>query len=269
VNVGLVGLGHIGGSLGLALRARGARVVGRDRDAAVAERARGLGIVDEVGEVGGADVVVLAVPVLAIPACAAELHIGGETVVTDVGSTKRSVVAGCEALFGGRFVGGHPMAGSERAGPEAADAKLFTGRRVLLTPTARTDARAVAAVTEMWRSVGAEVLALDAARHDRMIAAVSHLPHAVAYALVGALAGMADELRGLSGGGFVDTTRIASTPAPMWVDVFIDNRDMLLELIDRFSDRLGALRAAIAAGDAAELGRTIDEARRARAAILG
>lgn len=269
MKVGLVGCGLVGGSLGLALRARGALVVGQDRDPRAAERALALGIVDSIGVVEGADVVVLAVPVRSIPACARALGaVSG--VVTDVGSTKAAVVRGGEAVFGGRFVGGHPMAGSERSGPDAADARLFEGRRVLLTPTARTEPDALARVAEMWRGVGATIVEMDAERHDRVLAAVSHLPHAVAYALAGALGALgADSFRGLAGGGLTDTTRIAATPAPMWIDVFLENKGPLLEALDAFAAELGALRAAVEREDAAAIATIIEGARAARARILG
>lgn len=269
MRVGLVGCGLVGGSLGLALRARGAVVVGQDGDPRHAERALELGIVDEIGAVASADVVVLAVPVRSIPACARALGpVAG--VVTDVGSTKAAVVGGGEAVFGGRFVGGHPMAGSERSGPDAADARLFEGRRVILTPTARTEPEALARVAAMWREVGAIIVEMDAERHDRILAAVSHLPHAVAYALAGALGALgAESFRGLAGGGLTDTTRIAATPAPMWIDVFLENKGPLLEALDAFAGELGALRAAIERDDAAAIAAIIEGARAARARILG
>jgi prephenate dehydrogenase len=268
MKIGLVGTGLVGGSLGLALRARGAVVVGQDRDPRAAERALARGIVDAIGDVREADIVVLAVPVRSIPGCLRELDATG--IVTDVGSTKAAVVRAGEGAFGGRFVGGHPIAGSERSGPDAADARLFEGRRVLLTPTARTAPEALGRVAAMWREVGAIVVEMDAERHDRVLAAVSHLPHAVAYALAGALGALgADSFRGLAGGGLTDTTRIAATPAPMWIDVFLENKGPLLEALDAFSGELAALRAAVERDDAAAIGAFIDSARAARARILG
>src|SRR5262249_60822814 len=149
-------------------------------------------------------------------------------------------------------------------------ARLSARRPVVLTPTARTEPAAVAAVEEMWRGVGAEVIAMDADAHDRVLAAVSHMPHAVAYALAGAMVALGvEELRGFAGGGFTDTTRIASTPAPMWVDVFIENRGPLLEALDAFAAELRALRAAVERDDGAAIAAIIDEARATRARILG
>ncbi len=268
--LGLVGCGHIGGSLARALRQAGAvtRVIGHDRDPATAERARELGIVDEVGLPGGADVIVLAVPVLAVPACARALAARPEAVVTDVGSTKLGIVRACEELLP-RFVGGHPMAGSEHSGPDAADAGLFRGRRVILTPTPRTDTGALATVAGLWRAAGATIVEMDPERHDRVVAAVSHLPHAVAYALCASLADRVDDLRGLSAGGFLDTTRIASTPPAMWIDVFLDNRGPIVELLDRYGAELRGLRDAIEARDATRIEALLSSARAARAGILG
>jgi prephenate dehydrogenase len=275
VILGLVGCGHIGGSLALALRQAGAagRVFGADRDGAAAARALSLGIIDQAASVAevaaAADVLVLAVPVLSIPACARAIAgaLRPGAVVTDVGSTKASVVRACAQILP-RFVGGHPMAGSERAGPDSADARLFAGKRVILTPTAGTDRDALGAVARMWRDVGATVVEMDPTRHDAVVAAVSHLPHAAAYALCAALTGEAPELAGLSGGGFIDSTRIAATPGAMWVDVFLDNRGPLLSLLDAYRDELARLRAAIAAGDGAAIAGLIDVARAARARIV-
>ena len=270
MKLGLVGCGLIGGSLALALRARGARVIGRDADRRAAERALELGIVDEIGDPAASDVIVLAVPVRSLAACARELGPLAGAIVTDVGSTKAAVVRSGEALFGARFVGGHPLAGSERAGPDAADARLFAGKRVILTPTPLTDPAARSRVADLWREAGATVVEMDAERHDRILAAVSHLPHVVAYALAGALGALgADSFRGLAGGGLVDTTRIAATPAAMWIDIFLENRGPLLEALDAYEAELGALRAAIAGGDAEAIGRLLDGARAARARILG
>lgn len=272
MELGLVGTGHIGGSLAKALRAAGAvsRVVGHDRDAAAAARAVELGIVDALApleDLARLDVVVLAAPVRAIPALCAALPPG--PIVTDVGSTKASVVAAGEAAHGARFVGGHPLSGTERAGPDAADARLFAGRRALLTPTPRTDAVALRVVGDLWRAAGATVISVDAERHDRMMAAVSHLPHVIAYALAGAVGDLGDELAGFSAGGFTDTTRIASTPAGMWIDVFLDNRGPVLDTLAAFRRRLDELEAAIVAGDAEAMDRAIAHARRSRARVLG
>ncbi len=275
----LIGCGHIGGSLALALRAAGcvAHVRGFDADAAAAARAQALGILDEIAAsaadaVTGADLVVLAVPIGAIAGVAksfaAALTPG--TIVTDVGATKADVVAACEAALAGRarFVGGHPMAGTERSGPEAADQALFQGRVVIVTPTAATDAAACERVAELWRSVGARVVLLTPAAHDDAVAALSHLPHVAAFALAGALAGDAAQLTGLAGGSLASGTRVAASEPRAWVEILLANRAALLPWIDRFAARAAALRAAIAAGDADGLRALLDEARAARAALL-
>jgi prephenate dehydrogenase len=272
MKIGLVGTGHIGGSLALALRRAGrvSSVAGHDRDPAAAARARELGIVDDVvpiAELAAVELVVVAVPVRQMAAVCAALPPG--PIVTDVGSTKVSVVAAGEAAHGARFVGGHPLSGTERAGPDAADPDLFTGRRVLLTPTELTDPAALVTVSGLWRAIGARVDAIDAERHDRLMAAVSHLPHAVAYALAGAVGDLGDEVAGFSAGGFKDTTRIAATPAGMWIDVFLDNRGPLLEALAGFRRRLDELEAAIRAGDAAAIDGLIAHARASRAKVLG
>lgn len=276
MKVALVGCGLIGGSLALALRRCGMadQVIGHDIDAAAAERARALGILDAIAfdraAIATTDLILLAVPVRALGPWAHTLAAARTTaIVTDVGSTKAEVVRVAEAALGGRFVGGHPLAGSERAGPDAARAELFEGRRVVLTPTACTDAAALECVTQLWRRVGADVVTMEAARHDHIMAAISHLPHVVAYALVGALATLgAEEFRGFAGGGFTDTTRIAATPAPMWIDVFLENRAPVMAALEAFEGRLAELRRAITTGDASAIGHIIDEARMARTQIL-
>jgi prephenate dehydrogenase len=272
MRLGLVGTGHIGGSLALALRRAGhvAEIVGHEHDPEAAARARARGIVDRLApleELAALDLVVLAVPVRQLGACLAALPRG--PIVTDVGSTKAGVVAAGEGAHGGRFLGGHPLAGTERAGPDAADGELFRGRRVLITPTAHTGGDARAAVEALWRAAGATVTAVEADRHDRMMAAVSHLPHVVAYVLAAAVGDLGEDLAGFSAGGFKDTTRIASTPAGMWIDVFLENRGPVLDAVAAFRRRLDELEAAIVAGDPAAIDRHIAEARAARARILG
>jgi prephenate dehydrogenase len=277
MNLALVGCGLVGGSFALALRRAGAisSALGHDADGAAAERAVARGIVERAASleaaVAAADVVVVAVPVRAIPSVLARIAAAARegTIVTDVGSTKAAVVRAGDAETRVRFVGGHPLAGTERSGPDAADAALFQGRRVLLTPTARTDAAARETVAALWRAAGASVGELDAEEHDRRLAAVSHLPHVVAYALAGALESSVAELAGLAGGGFTDTTRIASTPPARWLDVFVENRDAVLAWLDAYAAELAAWREAIAAADVPRMSARIAAARAARAGILG
>ena len=277
MNLSLIGCGLIGGSLALALREIGAVVTGWDRDPAHLERARARGIVDAVATdpesaAAAGDIVFLAVPVRGLAELAGRCAQGARpgTILTDVGSTKAGVVRACEAAVAGRarFVGGHPLAGTERAGPDAADGRLFRGRKVLLTPTAATDRDALAVVAGLWRAAGATVAEMDPDEHDRKLAAVSHLPHVVAYALAGALADDGG-LVGLAGGGFTDTTRIASTPPAMWLDVFLENREAVLAWVDRFAAELTGWREAIAAGDVAAMDALIAAARAGRERILG
>jgi prephenate dehydrogenase len=275
--VALVGTGLIGGSLAAALKAAGGaeRIVGADARPDAAEQARARGLVDEVAPIAaaadGADLVVIAVPVRATLAVCEALApvVAPAALVTDVGSTKRGVLeAVARALpFPERFVGAHPIAGTERSGPDAADAKLFQGRRCLLTPTAATRAESVEECAELWRAAGALVETIDPERHDRLLAFVSHLPHAAAFALAAAVA---DEpgAAGLQGGGFVDTTRIAASDAAMWRDIFLQNRDALADALERLDGELGALRRAVAAGDGAAVEEWIERARRGRAQVL-
>jgi prephenate dehydrogenase len=270
VKLALIGCGHIGGSLALALKRAGAveTVVGEDADPAAAERARELGILDQVGPPpASADVVVVAVPPRAVVEVCRRLH-GGAAVVTDVGSVKASIVRGAESVLGGRFVGGHPMAGTERSGPDSADPALFVGRRVILTPTPQTRPDARARVRDLWLAAGAEVVDMTPEAHDAAVAALSHLPHAVAYSLAGVLAGRT-ELAGLAGPSFRDGTRVAATSPALWIDVLQENREALLPLLDALGARLAALRAAVAAGDADAIGRLLAEGRAARESILG
>jgi prephenate dehydrogenase len=265
----LIGCGHIGGSLALAVRGHVGEIVGHDADAAAAARAAALGICDRVAAsvaeaAEGAEVVVLAVPVRSIAPLAAQI---AAPVVTDVGSTKAGIVEAGERALGGRFVGAHPIAGTERAGPDAADVRLFQGRKVILTPTARTEPAVLELVRRLWLAAGATPVDMDAAVHDRLMAAISHLPHVAAYSLAGAIGG-APELAGFTGGGYADTTRVASTPPRMWIDVFLENRAPLLELIDRYQEHVAALRRAIEQSDAAEIERILTAARAARQQVL-
>lgn len=275
----LIGCGMVGGSLAAALRAAGAvgRVVGFDRVAAHAARAQARGIVDETAAdaraaVDGADLVVLAVPVGAVAGVLGEIApaLASARLVTDVGSTKRDVVAAAERALAdpSRFCGAHPLAGTERSGPDAADAALFRGRLVLLTPGARTAPETIAACEAMWTAAGARTARMDAAAHDRAVAWVSHLPHAAAFTLAAAVGEVADEIAGLSAGGFADTTRIAASDPVMWRDIFVANRAPLVEAIDALLRELTALRAAVDAGDGAAVERLVERAQKGRRRVM-
>lgn len=275
----LIGCGMIGGSLMAALRQKGAvgRVRGHDRRREHAEAALARGLVDEAVDDAleashGADLIVLAVPVGATAdVCAAIAPAAAHALlVTDVGSTKLDVVAAAERSLHDptRFCGAHPMAGTERSGPAAADGALFTGRLALVTPTERTAPDAVAHCLSMWQAAGARTLEMTAAHHDRVMAWVSHLPHATAFALAAAVGGVADEVAGLSGAGFADTTRIAASDPAMWRDIFVANRAPLLAALDALGDELAALRRAIDDGDEDAIESLVARARTGRSRVM-
>ncbi len=275
----LVGCGMVGGSLMAALRAAGVveRVVGFDRLSGNAEAARARGLIDDVATdaaaaARGAALVVLAVPVRATAEVCAAIAgaVGHAALVTDVGSTKEDVVAAAEQHLpeAARFCGAHPVAGTEKSGPAAADARLFAGKLAILTPTARTSAAARAACEAMWTAAGARIREMTPAAHDRAMAWVSHLPHAAAFALATAVGAVADEVSGLSGGGFADTTRIAASDPAMWRDIFLENRGALLSAIDAFGGELAALRRAIAQSDAAAIETLVTRAKNGRARVM-
>lgn len=259
----IIGVGLIGGSLARALREAGAcgEIVGCNRNPDTLDRAVELGVIDR-GEtdparaVAGADMVVVAVPMGAMEGVFR--HIAGalaeEAILTDAGSTKAHVVHAARVAFGevpSRLVPGHPIAGTERSGVEAAFASLYRNRRVILTPTAETDPEALARVRWMWEQTGAEVEEMAVAHHDEVLAATSHLPHMLAYSLVDALARMdeSEEIFRFAAGGFRDFTRIASSDPRMWHDICFTNRKALLAMLDRFGADLERLAGAIRAGD--------------------
>ncbi|MFO1322041.1 MAG: prephenate dehydrogenase/arogenate dehydrogenase family protein [Burkholderiales bacterium] len=278
----VVGVGLIGGSCALALKQARAveRVVGIGRSRGNLERALALGVIDEIAPtpadgLEGADAALFAVPVGqfakvirdALPA------IGPDTVLTDGGSTKQDVVAVARAQLGGRlsrFVPAHPIAGAEHSGVEAARADLYAGRNVVLTPLPETDPAATARTRALWAACGARVTEMSPAEHDAVFAAVSHLPHALAFALVEMLAARpeAPRLFEYAAGGFRDFTRIASSSPEMWRDICVANRDALVSELDAFSAALAEMRRAVAAGDAAQLEAAFTRARDARNAWL-
>ncbi|MDN5862827.1 MAG: prephenate dehydrogenase/arogenate dehydrogenase family protein [Salinisphaera sp.] len=259
----VIGVGLIGGSTALALRAAGAvtEVVGAGRSRVNMERAKALGIVDRIADsaadaVAGADAVLVAVPVGAMRAVFAEIApwLAPDAVVTDAGSTKASVLVDARVALGAafpRFVAAHPIAGTEHSGADAAFATLLRGRRVILSPTPETDPAANARVRALWQATGAQVSAMDGARHDQLLAATSHLPHVLAYVLVDSLTRMPDseDLLAVAAGGFTDFTRVASSNPEMWTDIVAANSEALLALIDRYQNDLSALRDAIAQGE--------------------
>lgn len=271
----VVGTGLIGGSVGLALRARGVEVVGHDRDAGAGRRAKERGAVvalsnDLESIAATADVIVVATPVGQIERALATVATSARpgTVVTDVGSTKGPIVAAAESLLGPHrpFVGGHPMAGTEGEGIEAARADLFEGALWILTPTPTTDAGGFRRVNALVHQLGAKTLALDPAEHDRLVARVSHVPYAVATALMGLAAESAHEgVFQAAAGSFRDVTRIAGSNPRMWRDILIANRGAVLDELDALLDRLGDLRTALREERWDAIDRAIDGARTARA----
>ena len=279
--VALVGVGLIGGSFAAALRRAGGvtTVVGVDRDAHALERALALGVIDTAAEsvseaTKGADLVVVAVPVRAIGPVLHDVALALEpgAVVTDVGSTKSDVARVAREELRGhfvRFVPGHPIAGRESSGVDAATADLFKGARVVLTPEADTATDAVDLVRACWEAAGGRVALLSAADHDRIFAAVSHLPHLLSFALVSELNARANsaELFGFAAGGFRDFTRIAASSPEMWRDIALQNRGALLEELDRYSARLAVFRELVDRGDGPGLQRLMAEARASRQAM--
>lgn len=260
----IVGTGLIGGSIGLALRARGWHVTGTDHDATRAARALELGALDDVGTDPQAEIAFLATPVQAVPAAAAEALAATPGVVTDVGSVKASIVA---AVASPRFVGGHPMAGSEQEGVDGADPDLFAGAVWVLTPTAETDDRAYALVRSVVRDLGAEVVALAPEHHDALVAVVSHVPHLTAASLMHLADEAATEHRALlrlAAGGFRDMTRIAAGHPGIWPDICAENRDAIVEVLDGLVAALGSVRDVVAAGDRPGLLALLERARAAR-----
>lgn len=274
----IIGVGLIGGSMARALREEGVvqEIVGCGRGKGNLEKAVELCVIDhythDIAEaVTGADFIVLAVPLGSMRASfqAMQGHLAEDAVVTDVGSVKGSVVEDARAVFGrsaGFFVPGHPIAGTERSGVEAAFPELFRNRRVILTPLPETNPRAVERVDWAWRLCGAEVTHMEVEHHDMVLAATSHLPHMLAFSLVDSLARMKenDEIFRYAAGGFRDFTRIASSNPVMWRDICLANRDALGRMLHRFADELKDLATALEKEDADGLLKIFERAKAAR-----
>ena len=272
------GVGLIGGSFALALRRAGAveRIVGIGRRREVLERACALGVIDEIAEgwadaLDGADLVLLAAPVGQTDAILAAMapHLRPGTVVTDAGSTKRDVVAALRSHLGGALadvVPAHPIAGAEKSGVEAAFAELYIGRKVVLTPLSESRPDAVQKVRDAWEACGAVVVGMTPQEHDRVFAAVSHLPHLLAFGLVDDLAGRSNAplLFSHAASGFRDFTRIAGSHPEMWRDICVANRVALLEELDAYLGELARLRMMLVEGDGDGLEAVFERARRAR-----
>jgi prephenate dehydrogenase len=278
----VVGVGQIGGSVALAARAAGAvtEVVGWGRSAETLARAKDLGIIDRTAttraEVArGAALVVLATPVRSLGEVAREIAPALEAgaIVFDVGSVKGTAIREVERhLPEGAFVACHPIAGTERMGPDAASPLLFEGKRCVICPSPNTRDDAVTTIEALWTAMGAEPVRMDAALHDRVMGAGSHLPHVAAYALAGVLTGLPDEVVGallrLPTTSLRDTTRVAASSPAMWRDILVDNKDEIVPLVEKLAARIEALRAAIAAGDADRIEKVLAEGKSGRDRII-
>lgn len=265
----MIGLGLIGGSIAAALRERGWWVAGDDIDPDRAVDARSRGLLDEVGLAAEVEITFVAVPVLAVAEQVRRALAATTGVVTDVGSVKAGVCAECDDP---RFVGGHPMAGSELDGLDGADPSMFEGAVWVLTPVAHSDDATFATAARVVASLGAEVVALAPERHDELVAVVSHVPHLTAATLMGLAADRSLEhaaLLRLAAGGFRDMTRIASGAPEIWLDICAENRDAITAALDGLISGLGDIRSAISTDDRAGLHDRLRRARDARANLPG
>ncbi|GGO95153.1 prephenate/arogenate dehydrogenase family protein [Stakelama pacifica] len=280
--VTVIGLGLIGSSIARGVRAHmtGVGLTGYDADPQVRETAKAIGLCDDVADSAGAavtdaDLVILCVPVGAIGDAAREFaeDLPADAVVSDVGSCKESVVTALrEALPGVAIVPAHPVAGTERSGPEAGFAQLFHNRWCILTPPADADPLAVERVAEFWKRLGADIEMMEPAHHDRVLAVTSHLPHLIAYTIVGTASDLEEvtssEVIKYSAGGFRDFTRIAASDPTMWRDVFLSNREAVLDMLQRFSEDLSALQRAIRWGKGEELFDLFTRTRAVRRSVI-
>jgi cyclohexadieny/prephenate dehydrogenase len=279
----VAGLGLIGSSLARVMRREGLaqRIVGVDHDAAVRAKTSALGIVDEVEAdparaAQGADLVVLATPISGYAGIARAIGpvLAAGALVTDVGSVKQAAIRDVAPHLGAgvTFVPGHPVAGTEHSGPEAGFAELFEGRWCILTPAADTDAAAVARITWLWQRAGSRVETMSADHHDLVLAITSHLPHLIAYTIVGTATDLEEHLQGevikYSAGGFRDFTRIAASDPIMWRDVFLNNREAVLEVLGRLYEDIAILQRAIRVGDGATLEAHFTRTRAIRRGII-
>jgi prephenate dehydrogenase len=275
MKLAVIGVGLIGGSFALALKQarKVSKVVGVGRNAANLKLALERGVIDAIAPDPGAaardaDLVLVAAPVAQFPAIFAALA-ESKALITDGGSTKRDVIAAARKALGkriARFVPAHPIAGAEKSGAAAAKAELFQDRRVVLTPLKENAKASVATVEAAWSACGAKVSRMDAEEHDAVLAAVSHLPHVLAYALVHDVAkrNNSAQLFSFAAGGFRDFTRIASSHPEMWRDICLANRDRLLQELKLYANELGSIRRLIDKGDGAGLEKLFAAAREAR-----
>jgi len=278
--IAIVGVGFMGGSFALSVKsALSCQIFGVDINPQALERAKGLKVIHEgstnIKELRSfrPDLVVLATPVGTFESIAKDLKecLSSETVVTDLGSVKGHLVYTVEEILGSKFVGGHPIAGTEKSGVENSVEGLFKGKRTILTPTQRTEGEALEKVKKLWELIGSKVEFMDPFLHDVVFGAVSHLPHAVAFALIDALLLLTKrtgiDLFQYPGAGFKDFTRIAASDPIMWRDIFLENRENILEAIDCYSSSLRTLRELISEKRVEELTQYLKEARENRLRI--
>ncbi len=281
-NVAIIGLGLLGGSIGLAIKERAPEIAttGFDASDTVRKRARKRGLVSHVADTAGeavsnADLVILCVPVGAMGEAAASLAdaLPSNAIISDVGSSKESVaIALSEVLPDHTIIPAHPVAGTEQSGPDAGFATLFADRWCILTPAEDADEAAVASLSEFWEKLGSKIEIMDAKHHDLVLAVTSHIPHLIAYTIVGTASDLEDVTRSevikYSAGGFRDFTRIAASDPVMWRDVFLNNKSAVLEMLGRFSEDLTALQRAIRSGDGETLHELFSRTRAIRRSII-
>lgn len=281
--VALIGLGLIGSSLARAIKRHGlaGEIVGHARTKETRRAALDLGFIDRAADsaalaVEGADLVVIAVPVGATGAIVQEIApaLSAGAIITDVGSVKQAVVDAAQPYLpaGVHLVPGHPVAGTEESGPEAGFAELFEGRWCIITPPPGTDEDAVVRVEQLWRAVGSQVDRMDPRHHDMVLAITSHLPHLIAFTIVGTATDLENHLQRevikFAAGGFRDFTRIAASDPVMWRDVFLANKEAVLEMLGRFDEDLTALQRAIRYGDGEALEEIFSRTREIRRSIV-
>lgn len=279
----IIGFGLIGSSLARGIKNNNLaeKLICADTSREVCETALRLGIADDVTTdlakgVKNSDLVILCVPVGAMAAIADKIapHLAAGCIVTDTGSVKTSVMKVLQPRLPAKvhLVGGHPIAGTEHSGPEAGFAELFQNRWVILTPLQHTELRAVEKLTALWEACGANIEIMDAEHHDMVLATTSHLPHLIAYTIVGTATDLEEDMKGevikFSASGFRDFTRIASSDPTMWRDVFLHNKDAVLEILQRFTEDLTAMQKAIRKGDGDFLYQTFKDGRDIRKAII-
>jgi len=281
-SVAIIGLGLLGGSIGLAVQDRASDITttGYDADADVRGKAAERGLVGTVctsvsDAVSEADLVILCVPVGAMGSAAAEIagHLKPGAIISDVGSSKQSVLEDLSAALPGlTVIPAHPVAGTEQSGPEAGFATLFENRWCILTPPDGADEASVEALADFWRTLGSKIEIMDAEHHDLVLAVTSHIPHLIAYTIVGTASDLEDVTRSevikYSAGGFRDFTRIAASDPTMWRDVFLQNRSAVLEMLGRFTEDLTALQRAIRSGDGETLRELFSRTRAIRRGII-